>query len=384
MDFDFTKEQLDLKEIAKKFVNENVIPKIAEYDKKEEFPWELVNKAFDLGLMNVRLPKEYGGKGLGLLEEVIIIEEVAVGCAGLATSMNVNSLGFEPIILAGNKEQKEKYLRPLTEKLRFIAFALSEYVAGSDAAGIQCKAEKKGDKYIINGSKFWITNAYVADYLVVFCKTGDDRWKKNHLSAFIVDKDWGGVKVALPMHKLGLRVSPTSAINFKNVEVPIENMLGSEGDGFQIAMDTFNASRPAIGAFGIGLARAALKYAIEYANKRMAFTVPIKNFQLVQKLIADMVVGIEAARLLTYKSSLAIDKGEPDRTLSSCAKLLGSKVASDAAREAIQVWGGRGFLSNNPVEKLYRDAKVLEIYEGTTQIQEIIIGTNAMTGIYKP
>jgi len=384
MDFELTKEQLELKEIARKYVEEEVIPKIAEYDRKEEFPQEIVQKAFDLGIMNVRLPKEYGGRGLGLLEEVIIIEEIAVGCTGLATSINVNSLGFEPIILAGNKEQKEKYLRPLTEKLRFVAFALSEYVAGSDAAGIQCKAEKKGNKYIINGSKFWITNAYVSDYFVVFCKTGEDRWKKNHLSAFIVEKEWEGVKVAKPMKKMGLRVSPTSAINFKNVEVPLENMLGQEGDGFQIAMDTFNASRPAIGAFGIGLARAALKYAVKYANERKAFTVPIKNFQLIQKLIADMVVGIEAAKLLTYKASIAIDKGNPDRTLSSCAKLLGSKVASDAARDAIQVWGGRGYLSNNPVEKLYRDAKVLEIYEGTTQIQEIIIGSNAINGIYKP
>ncbi|MHA1379713.1 MAG: acyl-CoA dehydrogenase family protein [Candidatus Helarchaeota archaeon] len=383
MDFEFTKEQLKLKEITRKFVDEEVIPKIAEYDRNEEFPWELVQKAFDLGIMNVRLPKEYGGKGLGLLEEVIVIEEVAVGCTGLATSMNVNSLGFEPIIIAGNKQQKEKYLRPLTEKLKFIAFALSEYVAGSDAAGIQCKAEKKGDKYVINGSKFWITNAYIADYFVVFCKTGEDRWKKNHLSAFIVERDWEGIKVAKPMKKMGLRVSPTSAINFKNVEVPIENMLGNEGEGFKIAMDTFNASRPAIGAFGIGLARAALKYSIKYANERKAFTTEIKNFQLVQKIIADMVVGIEAAKLLTYKASIAIDNGTPDRTISSCAKLLGSKVASDAAREAIQVWGGRGYLKNNPVEKLYRDAKVLEIYEGTTQVQEIIIGTNALNGIYK-
>ncbi|NVM04324.1 MAG: acyl-CoA dehydrogenase family protein [Candidatus Helarchaeota archaeon] len=384
MDFEFTEEQLKLKEKVKNFVDEEVIPNIAQYDRKEEFPWEIMQKAFDLGIMNVRIPSEYGGKGLGLLDEVIVIEEVAIGCVGLATSMNVNSLGFEPIILAGNKEQKEKYLRPLTEKLKFVAFALSEYVAGSDAAGIQCKAEKKGDKYIINGSKFWITNASVSDYFVVFTKTGEDRWKKKHLTAFIVEKDWTGVKVPPPMKKLGLRVSPTCAINFKDVEVPIENMLGSEGEGFQIAMDTFNASRPAIGAFGIGLARAALKYSIKYANERKAFTTPIKNFQLIQKLIADMVVGIEAAKLLTYKASVAIDNGKPDRTLSSCAKLLGSKVASDAAREVIQIWGGRGFLSNNPVEKLYRDAKILEIYEGTSQIQEIIIGNNALNGIYNP
>lgn len=343
MDFEFSKEQLELKNKVKEFVDEEVTPKIAEYDRKEEFPWEILQKAFDLGIMNVRIPKEYSGMGLGLLEEVIIIEEIAVGCVGLATSMNVNSLGFEPIIIAGNEEQKEKYLRPLTEKLSFIAFALSEYVAGSDAAGIQCKAERKGDKYIINGSKFWITNASVADFFVVFTKTGEDRWSKNHLTAFIVEKDWEGVKVPPHMKKMGLRVSPTCAINFKNVEVPIENRLGEEGDGFKIAMDTFDTSRPAIGAFGIGLARAALKYSIQYANERQTFTVPIKTFQLIQELISNMVVGIEAARNLTYKASLAIDNGKPERIISSCAKLLGSKVAMDAARDAIQIWGGRGY-----------------------------------------
>lgn len=384
MDFEFSKEQLELKNKVKEFVDEEVTPKIAEYDRKEEFPWEILQKAFDLGIMNVRIPKEYSGMGLGLLEEVIIIEEIAVGCVGLATSMNVNSLGFEPIIIAGNEEQKEKYLRPLTEKLSFIAFALSEYVAGSDAAGIQCKAERKGDKYIINGSKFWITNASVADFFVVFTKTGEDRWSKNHLTAFIVEKDWEGVKVPPHMKKMGLRVSPTCAINFKNVEVPIENRLGEEGDGFKIAMDTFDTSRPAIGAFGIGLARAALKYSIQYANERQTFTVPIKTFQLIQELISNMVVGIEAARNLTYKASLAIDNGKPERIISSCAKLLGSKVAMDAARDAIQIWGGRGYLSNNPVEKLFRDAKVLEIYEGTSQVQEIIIGTAALNGLYNP
>ncbi|MHA1270648.1 MAG: acyl-CoA dehydrogenase family protein [Candidatus Helarchaeota archaeon] len=384
LDFDFNEEQMKLKEKAAKFTQEEVIPVISKFDEKEEFPWDLAKKAYELGLMNVRIPKEFGGKGYGLLEEILIIEEICTGCVGLGTSLNVNSLGFEPIILAGTKDQKEKYLRPLTEKLSFIAFALSETVAGSDVAGIQCKAEKKGNKYIINGSKFWITNAYISDVFVVFTKTGADRNTKRHLTAFIVEKDFPGVKIAQPMRKMGLRTSPTSAIHFKNVEVPIENMLGEEGDGFQIAMDTFAASRPAIGAFGVGLARAALKYSIEYANKRNAFTVPLSRFQMIQRLIARMVVRIESAKLLTYKAALAIDKGKPDMVISGCAKLVGSEIAVDAAKDAIQIWGGRGYLRSNPIEKLYRDAKVLEIYEGTTQIQELIIGNAALSGNYKP
>ncbi|MHA1310095.1 MAG: acyl-CoA dehydrogenase family protein [Candidatus Helarchaeota archaeon] len=382
LDFNLSEEQLRLKEKARKFTLEEVILEISKYDEKEEFPWEIAVKAFNNGLMNVRIPKEYGGKGLGLLEEIIIIEEICTGCVGLGTSLNVNSLGFEPIIIAGNKEQKEKYLRPLTEKLSFISFGLSETVAGSDVAGIQCKAEKKGDKYIINGSKFWITNAWIADTFVVFARTNNDRNTKKHLTAFIVEKNWDGVKVSPPMKKLGLRTSPTSAIQFKNVEVPIENRLGKEGDGFQIAMDTFAASRPVIGAFGVGIARAALKYSIEYANKRKAFTLNISNFQLIQRIIARMITKIESARLLTYKAALAIDKGKPDIVLSGCAKLIGSEIAMDAAKNAIQIWGGRGYLRSNPVEKLFRDAKVLEIYEGTTQIQEIIIGSSALNGLY--
>ncbi|MBD3228394.1 MAG: acyl-CoA dehydrogenase [Candidatus Lokiarchaeota archaeon] len=385
LNFEFSDDQIKLKEKAAKFVKDEVIPAIDKYDKNEEFPWELAEKAFDLGLMNVRIPKDYGGKGLGLLDEIIIIEEICAGCVGLGTSLNVNSLGFEPIILAGNDDQKNKYLKPLTEKLSFISFGLSETCCGSDAAGIQCKAEKKGDKYVLNGTKFWITNAWIADNFVVFARTGEiNRKKKRHLSAFIIEKDWEGVKVADPMKKLGLRTSPTSAILLKDVEVPIKNRLGDEGDGFKIAMDTFATSRPAIGAFGVGVARAALRNSLEYANKRNAFTVPLKKFQLIQQLIARMILGIESAKLLTYKAAKAIDNGKPDMILSSCSKIAGSEIATKAAKDAIQIWGGRGFLSNNPVEKLYRDAKVLEIYEGTTQIQEIIIGGQALEGGYSP
>ncbi|MHA1266886.1 MAG: acyl-CoA dehydrogenase family protein [Candidatus Helarchaeota archaeon] len=377
MDFEFTDEQIKLRSQVREFVKEEIIPIVNKYDEKSEFPMEVAQKAFDKGFLNVRIPKDYGGRGLGLLEEVIITEELAYGGAGIATSFNVNSLGFEPILIAGNEDQKREYLERLTKKLSFVAFACSERVVGSDVAGIQCKAWKEGDHYIIDGTKFWITNANLAEFFVVFCKTGKNR---KELSAFIVEADTPGVRVAPPVKKMGLRESPTCAISFKTVKVPAENLLGKEGEGFQIAMDTFNASRPAIGAFGVGLARRALDLATSYAKERIAFTVPLATFQLIQELIANMVVGIEAAKGLTYRSAWLIDQGTPNTTLSSCAKVFSSEMAMRATLDCLQIWGGRGYLKNNPVEKLVRDAKVLEIYEGTTQIQKIIIAGAALGG----
>ncbi|MFX1294715.1 MAG: acyl-CoA dehydrogenase family protein [Promethearchaeota archaeon] len=380
MDFKFSEKQIMLRKNIREFVQEEVIPIVNVYDAKDEFPMEIAQKAFNKGFLNTRIPKKYGGRELGLLDEVIITEELAYGGVGIATSFNVNSLGFEPILLAGSEEQKQKWLGRLTKKLSFVAFACSETVVGSDVAGIQCKAWKESDEYIINGSKFWITNAILADFFVVFCKTGK---KRKELSAFIIPADSSGVKVGAPLKKMGLRESPTCAISFKQVKVPIENLLGKEGEGFKIAMDTFNASRPAIGAFGIGLSRRALDLAVDYAKKRTAFTVPLANFQLIQEMIANMVVGIEASRGLTYKAAWMIDNNIPDLTLSSCAKLFSSEVAMRSALDCLQIWGGRGYLRTNPVEKLVRDAKVLEIYEGTTQIQKIVIGDSALSGTYK-
>jgi len=268
----------------------------------------------------------------------------------------------------------------LTEKLSFVAFACSETVVGSDVAGIQCRAWKEGDEYVIDGSKFWITNAILADIFVVFAKTGE---KRKELSAFIVPADLPGIKVAPPVKKLGIRESPTSAMTFKKVRIPADNLLGKEGEGFKIAMDTFYASRPAIGAFGIGLARHALDLATDYAKQRTAFTVPLANFQMVQELIAHMVVGIEAAKGLTYRAAWLIDNKTPSNTISSCAKLCSSEVAMRSALDCLQIWGGRGYLRTNPVEKLVRDAKVLEIYEGTTQVQKLVISGAALSGEYK-
>jgi acyl-CoA dehydrogenase len=380
MDFNLSKDQLKLREEAHQFVIEEIAPVIGEYDAKDEFPRDLAEKAFEKGFMNVRIPPNYGGRGLGLLDEVLITEELAYGGVGLATSINVNSLGFEPILLTGTEEQKKTYLRPLTQKLSFVAFACSETVVGSDVAGIQCKARRDHDEYIIDGNKFWITNAILADTFVVFAKTGE---KRKELSAFIVPADLPGIKVAPPVKKLGIRESPTSAMTFKQVRIPTENLLGKEGDGFKIAMDTFYASRPAIGAFGIGLARHALDLATDYAKERTAFTVPLANFQMVQELIAHMVVGIEAARGLTYRAAWLIDNKTPSNTVSSCAKLYSSEVAMRSALDCLQIWGGRGYLRTNPVEKLVRDAKVLEIYEGTTQVQKLVISGAALSGEYK-
>ncbi|NVM54802.1 MAG: acyl-CoA dehydrogenase family protein [Candidatus Helarchaeota archaeon] len=380
MDFKFTKEQNELRKELRKFVRKEVTPVVGEYDAKDQFPMHIAERAFEKGFMNVRIPKKYGGQGLGILDEVIITEELAYGGVGIATSVNVNSLGFEPILLAGTEEQKEKYLRPLTEKLTFVSFATSETAMGSDVAGIQCKAWREGDEYVINGSKFWITNAIMASLFVVFCKTGE---KRKELSAFIVPADSPGIQVGPPLKKMGIRESPTSGISFKQVRVPKENLLRKEGDGFKIAMDTFNLTRPGIGAFGIGLARHALDLAVDYANKRKAFTVRLTKFQMVQEMIADMVIGIEAAKGLTYKAAWLIDQGNPDLTLSSCAKAYSSEIAMKSALDCLQIYGGRGYLRTNPVEKLVRDAKILEIYEGTTQVQKIIISGSALSGFYK-
>lgn len=380
MDYNFTKEQKHLRREVRKFTKDEIIPKTAELDEKDEFPWDIMQKAFDRGFMNVRIPKEYGGKGFSLTDEAIITEEIAYGSIGIATSMNVNHLGCEPILLAGTEEQKQKYLKPVTEKLTFVSFVLSEYVAGSDAAGIQCKAWREGDEYVLDGNKFWITNGSVADLFVVFCKTGE---KRKQLSAFIVPKDTPGVKAGPPLKKIGLRESPTTAVFLKNARVPKENLLGEEGQGFKIAMDTFNVTRPGIGAFALGLARRALDLAVDYANKRKAFTVPLTKFQMVQALIADMIIGIEASKGLVYRSAWHIDQGKPDPLLSSCAKAYSSEVAMKSALDCLQIWGGRGYLRTNPVEKLVRDAKILEIYEGTTQIQKVVISQIALSGMYK-
>ena len=332
--------------------------------------------------MNLGIPKEYGGPGLSSVEQCIAVEEMAAGCAGMTTSIYVNSLGAEPILIAGTDEQKEKYLRPLTESLKFISFACSEPGMGSDVAGIQTRVKKEGSHYVLNGSKFWITNAPHADTFTVFA-TLDPAKRHKALCAFIVDADTPGVKTGRPVEKMGHRASTTSSVIFRDAKVPEENMLGTEGSGFVTAMKTFAMTRPSIAAFATGLARSAMEYAREYTKKREAFGQKLAEFEVIQFKLAEMFMKVEASRALYLKAAWAADT-TPDATIpASVAKAYATDAAMQIASEAVQIHGGYGYIDQYPLEKLFRDAKLYQIYEGTSEVQRLILGRYMLDG-YRP
>ncbi len=350
---------------------ENEIKPVAEhYDQTHEFPWPIVKMALEYGLLSVNVPEEYGGPGMSLLEEVILNEELAWACSGIQTALMLNSLASLPIIIAGSEAQKEKYLGQLAEGVMG-AYCLTEPAAGSDVAGIQTYAEKKGDKYILNGTKTWITNGPVADLFVVFAKT-DRQERYKGISMFIVEREWG-VKTGLPLPKLGQHAAHTGEVFFENVEVPAENIIGPEGSGFLTAMKVFDSSRPAVAAAAVGVARRALEEATEYAKTRMAYGKPIMALQGVSFKLADMAMQIEAGRLLCQKSAWMLDNGERNTMVAAYAKAFCADVAMDAAIDAVQVLGGYGYSQEYPVEKLMRDAKIYQIYEGSSEVQRHII-----------
>ncbi|MFX0056114.1 MAG: acyl-CoA dehydrogenase family protein [Candidatus Hermodarchaeota archaeon] len=382
VDFNLTKEQTDLQDRAREFAQEYMIPYAHYYDKTGEFPRPIIKKCWEAGLMNLAIPKEYGGLGLGAIEQCIAVEEMAAGCAGMTTSIYVNSLGAEPILIAGNDEQKETYLRPLIEDLKFVSFACSEPGMGSDVAGIKTRVEKDGDHYVLNGSKFWITNAPHADYFTVFASL-DPSQRHKALCAFIVDADTPGVKTGRPVEKMGHRASTTSSVIFRDARVPAENLLGEEGKGFRIAMQTFSMTRPSIAAFATGLARSAMEYAREYVNRREAFNQKLKDFQVISFKLGDMYAKVEAARLLYLKAAWAADNGMDPTIPASVAKVMATEAAMEVAHQAVQVHGGYGYIDQYPVEKLFRDAKLYEIYEGTSEIQRLVISRHVLDG-YKP
>lgn len=382
VNFNLTEEQTDLQNRARKFAQEYMIPYAHYYDKTGEFPLPIIKKCWEAGLMNLAIPREYGGLGLGSIEQCITVEELAAGCAGMTTSIYVNSLGAEPILIAGNDEQKEKYLRPLIEDLKFVSFACSEPGMGSDVAGIKTRAEKDGDHYILNGSKFWITNAPHADYFTVFASL-DPSQRHKALCAFIVDADTPGVKTGRPVEKMGHRASTTSSVMFRDARVPAENLLGEEGKGFRVAMQTFSMTRPSIAAFATGLARSAMEYAREYVTRREAFNQKLKDFQVVSFKLGDMYAKVEAARLLYLKAAWAADNGMDPTIPASVAKVMATETAMEVAHQAVQVHGGYGYIDQYPVEKLFRDAKLYEIYEGTSEIQRLVISRHVLEG-YKP
>ncbi|TXT53491.1 MAG: Acyl-CoA dehydrogenase [Promethearchaeota archaeon] len=372
MNFELTAKQKELQQKAREFAIKEVLPVARYYDEKNDFPMEVIKKAWEEKLLNLAIPQEYGGLGYGLMESIVVVEEIAAACPGIATSIFDNNLGAEPVIIGGNKEQKQRILTELVNEFTLIAFATSEPGMGSDVAGMQCLAEKEGDEYILNGTKYWITNAGYADYISVFA-TVDPEKRHKGIAAFIVPTDSEGVKTGAHIPKLGQRASNTCSVILKDVRVPKENVLAKPGFGFVLAMQTFAATRPAIGAFAVGCARSAMEYSIDYANEREAFGRPIVNYQAIQQKIADMYKNIQAARLLTYKAAWEADQGIDNNISSACAKAFASDVAMNVTTEAIQIFGGYGYIRTYPVEKLFRDAKLFQIYEGTSEIQRIVI-----------
>ena len=372
IDFQLTEEQKALREKARKFALDEMLPVSKKYDQSGEFPRDILEKAFKAGFMNLRIPKEFGGPGFGSIESVIVVEEMAAACAGITTSMYVNELGAEPIILMGTEDQKRRFLVPLTQQFRLISFATSEPSMGSDVAGMQAACEREGEYYILNGDKFFITNGDYADFFIIFARM---KGTKRHqgLCAFFVPRETEGLSTGKPLPKLGHRASDTSVVMLRNVRIPSENMIGQEGNGFLLAMLTFMHTRPAIGAMATGLSRSAMEYAINYSKQRQAFEQKISNFQAVQHVLADMYSRIEAMRLLTWKAAWLLDHGTNANIASSCAKLISSEDAMNIATQALQVYGGRGYLENYAVAKLFRDAKLFQIYEGTSQIQRQVI-----------
>jgi acyl-CoA dehydrogenase len=370
--FELTPEQRALREAAHEFAEREIRPKAAEYDEHSTHPADVIAKAHDLGLMNPHLPEELGGLGLSLFEGVLIGEELAWGCSGIAVSIVVNTLGAAPILIAGSEEQRRTWLVPLLDEPILCSFALTEPNAGSDVSGIQTTAVRHGDEYVLNGSKMFISNAGHAAWSVVFAST--DRSRGRHgLSAFIVPMDADGVVVEKHLDKMGQRSTDTSAIAFQDVTVPVANRVGQEGDGFRIAMKTLDFTRAGTAAGAIGVARAAYEYAVEYARERVQFGQPIAMNQGVSFLVADMAAEIEAARLLAWQAAWLLDQGRRATLQSSFAKRFAADTAMKVTTDAVQVLGGYGYMKEYPVEKLMRDAKLFQIYEGTSQIQRLVI-----------
>jgi acyl-CoA dehydrogenase len=372
-DFEPTEEQRALIETARRFARERIIPIAAECDRDAKFPRHIFEEAHGIGLVNPTLPGEYGGAGLSDVESSFITEELAYACSGIQTSMTANTLGLTPIKLAGTEEQKKKYLGWLVKEPIWVAYATSEPGAGSDVAGMQCKATRDGNGgYVLTGTKQWITNANLASFYVVFA-TEDASLKHKGIGAFIVERSQSGVKPGKHEDKLGQRASDTAPLVLEDVRIPAAQVLAPPGQGFKLAMETFNQTRPDIGAIAVGLMRRCLDECVAYARERKTFGVPIAQHQLIQAMLAEMKIRIEATSLLVRKAAWSLDKGIRDSMASACAKAYGADAAMLTATDAVQVFGGYGYVKDYPVEKLMRDAKLLQIYEGTAQVQRLVI-----------
>jgi acyl-CoA dehydrogenase len=377
IDYNLTEEQIALTEMAREFAKNELAPNAAEYDQNHEFPWEIMKKAFDAGFMTCDIPEAYGGGGVSNFDMALISEELSTGCAGMFTSIMAVSLGTTPICLFGSEEQKKKFLVPLCKKMTLASYCLTERESGSDAGSIKTKALKDGNDYVLNGSKCFITNAGVAELFVVFAKTSPAKGARG-MSAFIVSKGTPGLSIGKVEDKMGHRASNTAEIFFEDCRVPAENILGRPGLGFIIAMKTFDKTRSSVGAAAVGIARAAMQHAIAYAKTRRQFGKPLALYQMTQAKIADMAMEIQAARHLVWHAAWLHDQGKPCSRESAMAKCFATDVAMRVTTEAVQIFGGYGYMRDYPVEKLMRDAKLLQIYEGTNEIQRLIIANETI------
>jgi alkylation response protein AidB-like acyl-CoA dehydrogenase len=379
-----SEEEAMILDVVRKLVAEKVAPRAAAIDESGEFPWDIQKLFAENDLLGIPFPAEYGGIGGSFLTYVKVVEEVAKACASSSLIIAVQELGALPVIIAGNAEQKQKFIPKLASGEWTGAYALTEAGSGSDAAGsMRTRAEKQGDKYILNGTKIWITQGSVADIICVFAVT-DPSKGPNGISAFVVEKGFVGFKVGKLEKKMGIRGSPTVELIFENCEVPVENMLGEEGTGFKTAMKVLDKSRPGIAAQAVGIAQGALDYATTYAQERIAFGKPIGQQQGIQFMLADMKLDVESARLLLYEAARKCDDSSPDLTLwAALAKLKAGDTAMSVTTDAVQILGGFGYSVEYPVERMMRDAKITQIYEGTQQIQRLVIA-RTMVGKWKP
>jgi len=383
MEYFLTEEQQMIKELARKIAEEKILPKRAEYDENETFPHDIVKVLADSDLFGVFVPEEYGGLGYGVFELCLVIEELSRICGGIALAYAGTALGTFPIVLFGNEEQKKKYLPPIAKGEKIAAFAVTEPEAGSDITTLNTTAKKEGDYYILNGTKQWITNGGEAETYVVIASTDKTKGARGS-TAFIVEKGWDGFEFGKKEKKLGIRASATRELVFTNCKVPKENVLGREGMGFLITIKNFDTSRPGVAAQALGIAQGAFEAALEYSHQRKQFGQPISSFQAIQHMLADMATQIEVARCLIYQTAKTIDSGAKNYSKESAmCKLFASDVAMKVATDAIQIFGGYGYMKDYPVEKMFRDAKITQIYEGTNQIQRNVIAIELIKELAK-
>merc|ERR1712131_9204 len=373
--FEFTEQQKEFQDLARKFAREEIVPAAPHYDRTGEYPFPIIKRAWELGLMNSHIPEDCGGMGLGIFDSCLITEELAYGCTGVQTAIEANSLGQMPVILAGNDAQRKKYLGRMTEEPLMCAYGVTEPGAGSDVAGIKTRAVKMGDEYVVNGQKMWITNGGKANWYFLLARTDPDPKCSpgKAFTGFIVDADTPGIMVGRKELNRGQRFSDTRGITFEDVRIPKENVLIGEGAGFKIAMGAFDKTRPPVAAGATGLAQRALDEATRYALERKTFGRLIADHQAVSFLLAEMAMKVELARMGYQRLAWEVDNGKRNTYYASIAKAFAGDIANQVASHAVQVFGGNGFNSEYPVEKLMRDAKIYQIYEGTAQIQRLII-----------